>query len=157
MTRMRSINNTLALATIALSVAACGDSPTTPSVMDLSGTFSYEESLSTSNDSVFCNGGGTLSLQQAGTSGSGTLTSTGTCVSSPTSDHPYTHSGAITELAVRRLSDSNAEISFRTPMCRFDGVAVRGTQTTQLAGNMVCQNGLGTVTAPLNGNWLGDK
>lgn len=149
---LASVPATALAVSVLLIVSSCDGGGITPPEAPLpSGTYVYGEGFTGSQGAgTVCSGGGRLELAVSGRSFTGTIASTGTCLTSD-GEIEYTHQGSIVE-----GSRDGFIINFRSPDCRFEGQVSQVAGAPSLGGGMVCTSGVGSIPASVSGGWQAD-
>ncbi len=113
---------------------ACGDQgPTDSQALDLSGTWSFTDSLLNWGRGKTCTSGrGTLTITQAGATFTGSLTDETTCLIIDTTNLGL-RAGAISNGTI-----SGSQVSFEVAFCKYVGTTSDGNPPTQMTGTETC-------------------
>lgn len=124
----------LGAATLASLVAACGGSSSTapaptPSV---SGTWNYSETQNDSQHSISCDNSGTITINQSGTTFTGSYTQQGTCTG-PGGTADNSGAGNVSGGQI-----TNRNVSFQADYCKYTGSVGSGDAPNTMSGTGTC-------------------
>ena len=131
---------------------ACGCSDSTGGGSpDLSGTWNYSDSISTTVGVVVdCTSSGTATLTQSGTTLTGTIVTTqGKCTFGVNTSSPYT--GTL-ELSGGQIDGD--QVSFLVPFCQLSGT-ISGSNS--MSGSESCTLAIGGQPFDLTGTWQASR
>lgn len=144
--------NRLALLLITASLSAgCGDDPTEPEIRDISGSWSYTESFSSSSAGFSCQNEGTVVISQNGSNFSGTYNQEGVCSDSSGNLYDNSGSGSISGGQI-----DGTRVSFNAGSCSYDG-SVTGSPPNRLSGSVNCTIAAGGQNYLFTGNWQASR
>ncbi len=132
----------------------CGDS-TGGGSPDLSGTWSYSDSISSTEGAVVdCSSSGTATLTQSGTTLTGTIVTTqgqGTCTASNTSSE---YKIGTLELSGGQVDGDQVSFSFQVPFCQLSGT-ISGSNS--MSGSESCTLAIGAQVLAFTGTWQASR
>ena len=143
-----------ALTPVLLLSLACGCSDSTGGGSpDLSGTWSYSDSISSTAGAVVdCSLSGTATLTQSGTTLTGTIVTTqGRCTDAFGASIDNT--GTL-ELAGGQIDGDQVSFSFQVPICQLSGT-ISGSNS--MSGSESCTRAIGAQVLAFTGTWQASR
>jgi hypothetical protein len=148
---LRSMIVTAGAAMLGFGMVACGDSPSEPQVLNLSGGWNYTESFSSSQAGFSCQDSGTITIAQTGNNFTGSYNQQGTCTDSQGGTYDNSGTGALSGGQV-----SGQTATFASGGCSYTGT-ISGNPPNRVDGAVSCTIALGGTNYSFSGTWTATR
>ena len=149
------IKRTLLAAVAAALVAACGGDgggTTGPQTLNISGTWTFSDNISSATAGISCNSSGNATLTQSGSNFTGTVNATtGVCTDSFGGSVDNTGTQSVTGGQI-----SGTSVSFQVPFCQLSG-SVSGNPANAMSGSETCTLDIGGTSYQFTGTWQASR
>lgn len=132
-------------------LAACGDDPAAPEVLNIGGNWSYTESISNSSISFSCQNEGTMTINQDESNFTGSVNQTGVCTDGQGNTYDNSGSGSIGGGQI-----SGEQVSFSAGGCDYNG-SISGSPPNRLSGSVSCTVAISGTNYVFTGTFTATK
>ncbi len=126
--------------------------PTQSEILNIAGIWNFSDNISNSAVGISCNTAGTIQLNQAGSTFSGTIDiTTGVCTDALGNVIDNTGTQAISGGQI-----NGTQVSFDMPFCQLSG-ATSGSPPNRMSGAESCQLDIAGTTFVFGGTWVASR